>query len=199
MSPQDPRIDAYIARAEPFARPILELLRERVHEACPQIEETMKWRAPSFLYGGRILCGMAAFSRHASFGFWQHAQVMGEGVERDGMGSFGRMTTLRDVPSPRRLAPLLRKAMRQIDTATTAPRVPRATRVVPELPPDLAAALQRNAPARRGFEALPPSHRREYIEWLIEARREATRTRRLQQALVWIAEGKSRHWKYARR
>jgi uncharacterized protein YdeI (YjbR/CyaY-like superfamily) len=180
MDRHDPRVDDYLARSAEF--------------------ETLKWGAPSYTYRGRILCSMAAFKQHASFGFWQHAQVMGEDAQRDGMGSFGRMSSPKDAPSARTLAPLLRKAMRLIDegvpTARTrrtgAPRPPAST------PPDLQAALRRNAAARRTFEAFPPSHRREYIDWLEEARREETRQKRLAQALEWLAEGKSRHWKYQR-
>src|SRR5688500_12107427 len=97
MPQHDPRIDAYIARQADFARPILEYVRAVVHEACPGVEETLKWSAPSFMHAGRILCGMAAFKQHASFGFWKHAQVVGEG-ERDGMGSYGKLGSIKDLP-----------------------------------------------------------------------------------------------------
>jgi uncharacterized protein YdeI (YjbR/CyaY-like superfamily) len=194
----DPRIDAYLARAPEFAQAILSKLRVLVHEICPEVEETLKWSAPSFVYRGKILCGMAAFKQHASFGFWQHAQVMGEEVERDGMGSFGKMASLRDVPSKRVLAPLLRKAMQLIDAGVPSAgvRKRRASKPPPEAPADLHAALKKNAAARRTFEAFSPSHKREYVEWITQAKREETRTRRLEQALEWLAQGKPRHWKY---
>lgn len=198
MPRHDPRIDAYLANAAPFAQPILERLRELVLAASPEIEETLKWSAPSFLYRGKILCGMSAFKHHASFGFWQHALVMGADEPRDGAGSFGKLTTLADLPSKRALAPLLRKAMALIDAGapSSGPRKTSAPKPPPEIPADLAAALQQNAAARRTFEAFSPSHRREYVEWIIEAKRDETRHKRLSQTLEWLAEGKSRHWKY---
>lgn len=130
MSAHDPRVDAYIATSAPFARPILEQLRGSVHAACPSVQEDIKWSMPSFQYGGRILCQMAAFEQHASFGFWQHAAVT-EGKARDGMGSLGRLETIKDVPSKRDLTALLRKPMALIDegatsTATRAKPAPRA-------------------------------------------------------------------------
>lgn len=198
MPRHDTRIDAYIANAAPFARPLLDRLREQVLAASPEIEETLKWSAPSFTYRGKILCSMAAFKQHASFGFWQHARVMGVDVQREGMGSFGKMTGPADLPSKRVLAPLLRKAMALIDAGesgrggrkTTTPKSP------PEMPADLAAALRKNAAACRSFEAFSPSHRREYIEWILEAKRDETRQKRLAQTLEWLSEGKTRHWKY---
>jgi uncharacterized protein YdeI (YjbR/CyaY-like superfamily) len=190
--------DAYIAKAQPFARPILAELRERVHEASPKIEEVMKWSSPSFLYEGKILCGMAAFKEHASFGFWQHALVMGEGVERNGMGSFGKMRSVDDIPSKKVLAPLFEKAMALIDDGVTTPGVRKTATPKPkaEPTPEFAAALKKNAAARKHFEAFSPSAQREYVEWIAEAKREETRDRRIVQAVEWLAEGKQRNWKY---
>lgn len=198
MPRHDPRIDAYIAKAAPFAQPILAHLREQVLAVSPEIEETLKWSAPSFMYRGKILCGMSAFKLHAAFGFWQHALVMGADEPRDGAGSFGKLTVLADLPSKRELASLLRKAMALIDAgvSSSGPRKATAPKPPPEMPADLAAALQKNAAARHTFEAFSPSHRREYIEWITEARRDETRHKRLAQTLEWLAEGKSRHWKY---
>lgn len=198
MASTDPRIDAYIASAADFARPILERARAIVHEACPQVEETIKWGMPTFVYAGGILCGMAAFKQHATFGFWKHALVMGEGAERDGMGSFGRMSSVRDLPSKKELVPLIRKAMALNEQAvkTTPARKRTTPRPAPTVPADLAAALKGNAAARETFEGFPPSHRREYVGWLEEAKREETRKKRLVQAVEWLAEGKPRNWKY---
>lgn len=198
MDRHDPRVDAYIAQAGEFARPILNRVRELVLAASPEIEETLKWSAPAYTYRGKILCSMAAFKQHASFGFWQHARVMGEDEPREGMGSFGKMASLADVPGARTLAPLFRKAMKLIDDGVPAAgaRKAGAPKPAPVPPPDLVAALQRNAAARRTFEGFAPSHRREYIDWIVEAKREETRQKRLSQAVEWLAEGKSRHWKY---
>src|SRR5678816_1914464 len=126
MTSRDPRVDAYIARQADFARPILEHVRAVVHEACPDVEETLKWSAPSFLHAGSILCGMAAFKQHASFGFWKHALVVGEEVPRDGMGSFGKMTSLKDLPPKKELVALIHKAMRLNEDGVQTPGVRKA-------------------------------------------------------------------------
>jgi hypothetical protein len=201
MPSHDPRVDAYIAMAAEFARPVLERLRSVVHEACPQVEETIKWSMPSFQYGGRILCNMAAFKRHASFGFWQHTQVT-DGKARDGMGSLGKLVSLEDLPPRRELIALVRKAMALIDTpaASSAPVSTRAAaRPVLRTPADLRDALAGNPEAKATFDGFSPSARREYIEWIIGAKRTDTRERRLTQAVAWMAEGKMRHWKYRAR
>lgn len=200
---QDARIDAYIAKAEPFARPILEYMRALVHQGCPGVEETIKWGMPSFLHAGAILCGMAAFKRHASFGFWKHAEVVGEPAANEGMGGFGKLETIDDLPSKRQLLAYVRKAARLNEalkkasrTTSKTPRTTSAVRPVPETPADFAAALDAMPAARATFDGFPPSYRRDYLEWIVEAKREATRARRIAQAVVWLAEGKSRNWKY---
>jgi uncharacterized protein YdeI (YjbR/CyaY-like superfamily) len=203
MNRHDPRVDAYIAKCAEFSHPILNRVRELVLAASPQIEETLKWSAPSYTYKGKILCHMAAFKQHVSFGFWQHALVVGEGESgdgppREGAGSFGRMTTVDDVPSSRKLTPLFRKAMLLIDEGVPSAGVRKTStpKPPPETPPELAAALKENAAARRTFEAFAPSHKREYVDWITEAKREETRQKRVAQAVEWLAEGKQRHWKY---
>ena len=198
MSDPDPRIDAYIAKSADFAQPILRHLRSLVREACPQVRESIKWGAPSFGHAGGILCGMAAFKRHVSFGFWKHALVMGEGVERDGMGSFGKMVSLSDVPSKKAMIVLIRKAMRlnEQGVKTPATRKTAGPRAPLEIPEDLLVALNRNRTAKKTFDAFSPSARREYVEWVVEAKREETRQRRIAQAVEWMAEGKQRNWKY---
>ena len=198
MGKRIPQFDAYIAKAQPFAQPLLETLRERMHELAPACEEAMKWSSPSFLYGGKILASMAAFKEHASFGFWQHALVMGEGVERDGMGSFGKMTKAADVPSKKVLAPLVKRAMQLIDEGVKTPTVRKTTtpKAAPEPTPEFAAALSKNAAARKTLAGFSPSARREYTDWIAEAKRAETRDKRIAQAIEWLAEGKQRHWKY---
>jgi uncharacterized protein YdeI (YjbR/CyaY-like superfamily) len=192
----DPRIDAYIAKQADFARPILEHVRAVVHEACPDVEETLKWSMPTFVYGGGILCGMAAFKQHASFGYWKHALVVGEGEPRDGMGSYGKLTSLKELPPKKTLIAHIRKAM-QLNLEKTPPaRKKAAPKPPPDVPADLAAALKKNAKARKGYEAFPPGAQREYVEWITEAKREETRASRLAQAVEWMAEGKRRNWKY---
>ena len=197
MTSPDPRVDAYIAKSADFARPILEEIRARVHAACPQVEETIKWGMPSFVHAGAILCGMAAFKQHASFGYWKHALVMGE-AERDGMGSYGRLACVRDLPPKARMQADLRKAMRLNEDGVKPERRKSAPRPAPEVPDELASALEKNKAAKATFDAFAPGCRREYIEWIVEAKREETRAKRLAQALEWMAQGKRRNWKYER-
>ena len=194
---RDPRIDAYIERAAPFARPILAHARALVHQACPQVEETIKWGMPTFVHAGGILCGMAAFKQHASFGFWKHALVVGEGEPRDGMGSYGKMLSLDDFPAKKIVLAHIRKAMKLNEDGVKMPAARKAaSKLPPEMPEDLVAALNKDNAAKATFDAFPPSGRREYIEWIVEAKREETRAKRLAQTVEWLAEGKRRNWKY---
>ena len=204
---RDPRIDAYIEGAAPFAQPILSHVRDLVHEACPQVEETVKWGMPTFVHAGGILCGMAAFKQHASFGYWKHALVVGEGGHadgapgddrpRDGMGSYGKLASLKDLPPKRTLLAHIRKAMKLNEDGVKAPaRRKSAPKPPPEAPADLVAALNKNKAAQAAYDAFPPGCKREYVEWIVEAKREETRAKRLAQAVEWMAEGKRRNWKY---
>lgn len=197
MPKHDPRIDAYIERAAPFAQPILTRVRALVHEGCPEVEETIKWGMPTFEYAGGILCGMAAFRQHASFGFWKHALVLGEGEPRDGMGSYGKMASLKDLPPKKTLIAHIKKAMKlNEDGAKTSATRKSAPKPPPEAPADLVAALKKNKAAQATFDGFAPGARRDYVEWIVEAKREETRAKRLAQAVEWMAEGKRRNWKY---
>ncbi|GGG94278.1 YdeI/OmpD-associated family protein [Silvibacterium dinghuense] len=205
MGTRDARVDAYIAKASPFAQPILNELRDRVHEGCPEATETIKWGMPFFEYHG-LLANMSAFKAHCAFGFWKGGSMMkAEGAEAsdEAMGQFGRITQLKELPARKSFVALVKKAARRnLDLASGAIEKPVQKRVPkPELPvPDFfAAALKKNKKAAEQFTAMPPSHRREYIEWLTDAKTEATREKRLATALEWIAEGKGRNWKYEKR
>lgn len=203
MKNTDPRIDAYIAKSAEFARPILAHLRKVVHEAAPAIQETIKWGMPHFDYKGMV-CGMAAFKEHCAFGFWNAKQVFaGEKLpprsERAGMGHFGRITSIADLPAKSVLQRYVKHAV-ALKEAGVKPARRRTAKTAPlRVPADLAAALKRNARARKTFETFSPSHRREYVEWLTAAKRAATRAERLTQAIEWLAAGKPRHWKYRKR
>lgn len=200
MGTRDPRFDQYIARAPEFARPILAHLRELVHAACPEVKETMKWSSPHFDYKGP-LCHMAAFKQHCGFGFWKGALVVGEEVAGDGAaGQFGRLTSVADLPPDDVLAGYVREAMRLNDEGVKSPaRAKPAEAKELAVPDDLAAALRGNPAAHAAFEAFSPGKRKEYVEWITEAKSAATRSRRLDTAVEWIAEGKARHWKYEKR
>ena len=196
MGKRDPRVDAYIAKAAGFARPILEEIRARVHAACPDVEETMKWSVPAFEYKGP-LCGMAAFKKHCVFGFWKSPLVLGESGPGDNpMGVRDKLTSLEDLPPKSEFRANVKKAMDLNDRGVKVPRVKRAAKPAIEVPADFAAAVKKNKKAQAAFDAFSPSHRREYLEWITEAKTEATRTRRTTQAIEWMAEGKPRNWKY---
>jgi uncharacterized protein YdeI (YjbR/CyaY-like superfamily) len=200
MGQRDPRVDAYIRKSAEFARPVLKHLREIVHTTCPDVEETLKWRSPAFMYEG-MLCGMAAFKEHVAFGFWKHALVVPDEANRnpEAMGQFGRITRVADLPPKKHLVAYIRKAMKLNEQGVKVPRRPRAARKPLPVPSDLETALARNAKARKTFETLPPSHRYEYVEWITEAKTEPTRERRLKTSVEWLSQGKSRNWKYERR
>ncbi len=194
MAAHDPRIDAYIAKSAEFAKPVLKHLRELVHAACPDVQETVKWQSPSFEYKG-LLCGMAAFKEHCTFGFWKHELLLGD-RNGDAMGSFGRITSLNDLPSDRTLTGLIKKAAKLNEDGVKTPRKAAAPKAPLAVPAFLTSALKKNAAARKSFDAFSPSHKREYVEWLTDAKTDATRDKRLATALAWMAEGKSRNWKY---
>ena len=196
MGERDPRIDEYIARSADFAKPILAHLRELVHEHCPEVEEKVKWSSPHFDHRGPM-AHMAAFKQHCAFGFWKGAMVVGD-TEREGAGQFGKIASLADLPPDHVLAGYIRAAKELNESGTSAPARARKMGPKPELPVPafLVEALEGNPRARRGFEGLAPGQRREYVEWLSEARSDATRARRLNDAVEWMAEGKPRHWKY---
>jgi len=201
MPTKDPRVDAYIARCAEFAQPILKHLRRVVHAASPAIEETMKWGMPFFVHRG-IVCNMAAFKQHCSFGFWRSDLVL-DGDPRYGqagggmMQRFGRLTTLSDLPSDRQLTTWVRKAVELNAAGVKLPARPKPKKKPLIVPPDLRAALRKNKKAAAAFAEFSYSHKKEYVDWITEAKRDETRQKRLATALTWMAGGKSRHWKYA--
>lgn len=202
MGKKDERVDAYIAKAQPFARPILQRLRKVVHAGCPTVEEGMKWSFPHFMYEG-ILCSMASFKQHCSFGFWKGTlmkSLAARGTTHEAMGQLGRIESLSDLPSDEFLIAQVREAMRLNETGAKAPtKHPSKAKQPLVVPAYLKTALKRNSKAAATFKAFSPSHKREYVEWIAEAKTDATRQKRLNTALEWMAEGKARHWKYARK
>ena len=198
MGKRDSRIDAYIAKSADFAKPILKHVRDVVHTACPDVEETMKWNSPHFDYKGEMMCGMAAFKAHCALGFWKGSLVVGKAGNRsdEAMGQMGRITSVADLPSKKVLTGYIKKAMELNDAGIKVKRSKGPARTPLPTPPDLARALKSNPAAQEAFVRFSPSARREYVEWLLEAKTEATRARRLATAIEWIGEGKARHWKY---
>jgi uncharacterized protein YdeI (YjbR/CyaY-like superfamily) len=197
----DPRIDDYIKKAASFAQPILKHIRQLVHKACPEVKETMKWSFPHFDYNG-ILCSMAAFKQHCSFGFWK-ASIMKDPenilklVGKTAMGHFDKITSLEDLPSDKILVAYINEAMRLNKEGIKLPAKEKNTgKGEITMPEELAAALKRNKKAQTAFNQFSPSHKREYLEWIAEAKTEATREKRIETTMEWLTEGKSRHWKY---
>lgn len=200
MPRHDDRIDVYIGRSAPFARPILQYLRLVVHEACPGVEETMKWSMPHFTHAGKILAGMSAFKQHAAFAVPMLDRSEGDPRKRgEAMGNYGRILALADLPGRSALIAQLQQATAAIDAGAKL-RGTRRDTPRPELPmpDDFAHALAENDAARAHFNGFAPGKQREYLEWIIEARQEVTRTRRIAQAVEWLSEGKARHWKYGK-
>ena len=201
-----PAVDAYIAKARPFAQPILNHLRDTLHRVVPEVEEAMKWSRPFFIYQGVILGNISAFKEHCSFGLWgtEMAQTLRSGGidSKEAMGSFGRLTSLADLPPQAELDSYIRKAAVLIAEGTRTRSIQRVAKPSPrgeaDLPESLVQALPTNKDAARKFAQLSPSCRREYAEWVADAKREETRSKRIATALQWIVEGKSRNWKYER-
>jgi uncharacterized protein YdeI (YjbR/CyaY-like superfamily) len=196
MASTDPRIDAYIAAQAEFAQPILEHIRRLVRETVPEAEETIKWGMPHFTVGGRILGAMGAFKAHATLALRQAEEVLGEtGTKTEAMGQFGRLTAIGDLPPEGELKALLRHAA-GASAEGPKPRAKKPPKSELPTPADLLAALDANPAARATFDGFPPSCRRDYVEWVAEAKRPETRAKRIAQASEWMAEGKRRNWKY---
>jgi uncharacterized protein YdeI (YjbR/CyaY-like superfamily) len=201
MAKKDPRVDVCIAKAASFAQPILKHIRKLVHAGCPEVEETIKWQFPSFMYKG-MLCGMAAFKNHCTFGFWKHELIFGKdgpaanGEER-GMGQFGRITSLSDLPKDEVLLGYIKEAVRLNDEGIKAPSRAKPKKKAPLVVPDyFMKELKKNKKALAVFEDFSYTHKKEYTEWITEAKAEETRKRRLETAIQWMMEGKARNWKY---
>lgn len=202
--PKSKQVDAYIAKSADFAKPILSHLRELIHKSCPEVQEVIKWGFPNFDYKG-VMCNMAAFKQHCSFGFWK-ASMMNDpkkvlqSSDKGGMGNFDRITSLKDLPSDKVLTGFIKQAMELNEQG-----VKRAVKVTPkgsktiETPDYFAKALKKNKIAEEIFENFAYSHRKEYIQWFEEAKTDETRNKRISQAIEWISEGKGRNWKYEKK
>ncbi len=199
MASRDARIDAYIAKAQAFAQPILRRIRKAVHAGCPDVEESIKWGMPAFSYKGPLV-GMAAFKAHCALAFWKASlmKTVPQDRRQDAMGQFGRFESIDDVPSERALVRMVKEAVTLNESGAKVARSRAAPKPPPRTPAALLAALNKNARAIAAWTRFPPSHQREYVEWITDAKTEATRTRRLDTAVGWIAEGKGRNWKYER-
>ena len=201
MPKTHPQVDAYIAKAEPFAQPILQHIRKLVYKAYPEMEEEIKWSFPHFVYKGTV-CSMAAFKQHCAFGFWKAAIMKDpagilETEDRGAMGHFNRITSLKDLPADKILITYIKEAVRLNEQGIKLPSKPKP-KVKKELPipPPLAAALKKNKKAAATFAQFSASHKNEYIEWITEAKTELTQSKRTATTIEWLTEGKPRNWKY---
>jgi uncharacterized protein YdeI (YjbR/CyaY-like superfamily) len=193
---REPRIDAYIAKAQPFARPILEKVRERVHAALPGVEETLKWSMPAYTTGGKIIVITAAFKAHAALNFWRGQELRGDDANADAMGQFGKLKSVEDLPADAELDRLIREAADLAAKAPAARKPKHEPKPPPQLHPEFAAALGKAPKAKVALDSFSPSAQREYLEWIAEAKQDSTRQKRIATAIEWLSEGKKRNWKY---
>jgi uncharacterized protein YdeI (YjbR/CyaY-like superfamily) len=197
MPNKDPRVDAYIEKSADFAKPILTHLRKLVHKASPKLSETVKWGMPAFEYKG-LVCGLAAFKEHCTFGFWKESLLdfSGFSSEKTAMGSFGRITSKKDLPPDDTIVELVQQAVELNEKGIKVAKKPVPSKKELVVPDYLTAALQKNRAAQTTFENFPYSCKKEYIQWITEAKTEPTREKRLATTVEWLAEGKRRNWKY---
>jgi len=205
MSKKIKAVDEYIAKRADFAKPILMHIRELVHKTCPDVEEKMKWSMPFFDYKGEMLCHIAAFKQHAVMGFWKAAlmkdPVLLETAKSEvAMGHLGKIISLKDMPSDKKISGWIKEAMVLNDKGIKLTKTPKAVaRVETAIPAFFANAVKKNKKAKQVFENFPPSHRKEYLQWITEAKTEETRNKRMATALEWIAEGKGKNWRYEKK
>jgi len=201
MSDTDPRVDAYLEKVALFAKPVLIKLRKLIFQACPEARETIKWGFPNYEAYGSMLCNMAAFKEHCAFGFWKASLLKDpNGIlqvkDRNAMGHLDRITSVKDLPPDKVLISYIREAAMLNKNNIKVARPKSSPKKELPVPKVLAAALKKNKTAASVFEGFSPSNRREYIEWLTEAKSEETLNKRLATTMEWLEEGKSRNWKY---
>lgn len=206
MSKKDPRIDAYIKKAEPFAQPILKHIRELVHKACPEVEETMKWSFPHFVFKGSTICSMASFKKHMAFSFWKAALMKDadkfilNAKSEVAMGHMGKIASLKDLPGDKQMLAYIKEAASLNEKGIKLPSKTKTDEQKEiETPDYLLAALKKNKKAKETYDGFSYSNKKEYVTWLEDAKTESTRIKRLEDAIEWMSEGKIRHWKYLKK
>jgi hypothetical protein len=208
MGKKDPRVDAYIAKSADFAKPILNHLRKLIHDTSPTVQETIKWSFPHFEHKGpadrspRVLCSMASFKQHCAFGFWyaDGGPMGGNRQAGEAMGQYGRITSLADLPKDKELVKQIKDAIKLHDAGVKPRAVARTTEKKElEIPGYFLTALKRNKKALATFEQFSYSNKKDYLDWIIEAKTDETRKKRLETAIEWMSEGKSRNWKYMKK
>ncbi|MEO9802317.1 MAG: YdeI/OmpD-associated family protein [Reichenbachiella sp.] len=191
------KIDAYLTTVSSEHRPVLELIRKTVNAVDDRIQEDWKWRAPCFSLEG-LVCWFVAFKSHVGLNFFKGAlieDIHNAFVESEDEDKGNRMIHFKSIDEVKvkviqdyvKQAVLLNEQGIKIDFPK---------RKTLETPDYLIEALNKNKKAKDVFESFTDAQRKDYIEWLVEAKREETRNKRMTQAIEWIAEGKTRNWKY---
>jgi len=193
-------IDEYIDKSASFAKPILIHLRKLVQEACPDVTEKIKWGMPFFDYKGP-LCNMAAFKQHCSFGFWKGALMKDPILHRTAesevaMGHLGRLTSVNDLPSDEKMIAYIKEAIQLNEDGIKTLKVKKIHTEAITIPSYFTEQLNKNTAAKKHFNNFSVAKQRAYINWIEEAKTEPTSVKRIAQSIEWIAEGKSRNWKY---
>ena len=153
MPKKDPRVDAYIAKAGDFARPILNRIRKLVHAACPDVEETIKWSAPFFEHKG-ILLATPAFKRHCALIFWKGRLFL----SKDQKAKLRRLTSISELPGSKILTSYIKKAVKLNEAGIKIPLRPKSKVKKPVVVPDyFLAALRKKKGAGgvREFQSQP--------------------------------------------
>lgn len=201
MATKDAKVDLYISKSADFAKPVLIHFRKLVHNACPEVEEKIKWSFPHFDYKG-MMCSMAAFKQHCAFGFWKASlmkdkALLANAKSESAMGHYGKITLLKDLPSDKKIIAHIKEAMMLNEKGIKLPprKVTTAKKEI-VVPDYFLKQLKKNKKAFTTFENFSLSHKREYVEWITEAKTDETKSRRMETAIEWMAEGKSRNWKY---
>jgi len=203
MKKHNPLVDEYIEKSADFAKPVLSYIRETVHEVVPEVEEAIKWKFPTFMYKGKILCSMVSFKQYCSMGFWLHDEMktiqnLKTHAEKSNMFSLGKITRMEDLPAKPELKKIILEAIELTDMGVKIKKTAAAKTEIP-IPEYFQNALDQNEKALEVFQTASPSFRKEYIHWITDAKTETTRNKRMEQALEWIAEGKGRNWKYEKK
>lgn len=203
MAEKNPAFDAYIEKSADFAKPILHHLRSLIHKACPTAVEKIKWGFPNFEYKNDMLCHFASFKKHCAFGFWKGSLMKDQwlienATSEKAMGHYGKITSLKDLPSDKVIINHVKEAMRLNDEGIKVPRTKPANITPVETPEYFLKEIRKNKKAQVAWEKFSNSHKKEYVEWIVDAKRDETRNKRIQQAIEWIAEGKGRNWKYVK-
>lgn len=205
MSKKEKAIDAYIAKSDAFAKPILNHIRELVHAACPDVEEKIKWSFPHFDYKGEMMCSMAAFKQHATMGFWKAAlmkdvTLLETARSEEAMGHLGKITSLKDMPSDKKLTGYIKEAMKLNELGKKLPSKPKPTEKKEIAVPDyFMKAISKNKKALQHFENFSYSNKKEYVEWIAGIKSEETKMKNIATAVEWISEGKIKNWKYLKK